>query len=731
MARTRDSTRPISHKRISVLVACILFAATCGGCNRTDITEYPIELGLAPSFLQFSATVGEIVSPQAVTVQILAHQTWPWRAIASESWISVAPATGVGNTGVLVSVATRGLAPGVHQATVDFVITDVRSSTAGVTMVVVLTLTAPGWSALNGPYGGVINTLAADPDLANRVLAGENRGNIYVSNDGGQTFSWAAIAAPSAILSLTMGPNGRVYAGTGADGVFRSDDRGLTWKATSMQNLAVSSVAASPTDADRVVASGSQAWLSADGGSSWNQISLPDNADFMAPDKNVSGVVVFGDAHGNLYRGDGSAFSTVATGSTLPATGFASLPTGEWFVALHSYCGAFAVNVSLDGGVSWTPSGTGLPTGACQAPVWLVAEGTNLWGLRGNIYVSTNRGAFFDYVSLAVAPSARDKSVFNDVVSSPAGALVAHGGEGILRYAPAQGLVPMAIFAHDVRALSFHSATATLMAVTSANQVFRYRETTGFVGSVGTGLPAWTTIRAISADPRDPNTILVAIIGGGVYGTTDGGNTWQAMNTGITAPTPLLSAIDRAPDNPDVIFVCGSDDLFKSTDAGSTFTNVRPATCCNMVGAISQELVIVGCTDPPTATASAVLANTANGGTTTLAAGTQVTLAARTLDGSVWYGDRNTGIWRSTDNGNTFTNLGLASTSFCGVAVYPSRPERIFLCVAGSGLLISSDDGATWEVADSPFPATVLAMDANSGQMFVGTSGGGIYRYVP
>ena len=43
---------------------------------------------------------------------------------------------------------------------------------------------------------------------------------------------------------------------------------------------------------------------------------------------------------------------------------------------------------------------------------------------------------------------------------------------------------------------------------------------------------------------------------------------------------------------------------------------------------------------------------------------------------------------------------------------------------------MSRDDGATWSGQGAPFYAEQLAPDPGTGALWVGTSGGGMYRWV-
>ena len=93
--------------------------------------------------------------------------------------------------------------------------------------------------------------------------------------------------------------------------------------------------------------------------------------------------------------------------------------------------------------------------------------------------------------------------------------------------------------------------------------------------------PVSGRISAIAADPRDANTIYLAAAGGGVWKTTDGGNSWAPLTD--DQATLFMGAIALAPSDPDVIYAGTGEatnsvlsftghGVLKSSDAGNTWT---------------------------------------------------------------------------------------------------------------------------------------------------------------
>jgi photosystem II stability/assembly factor-like uncharacterized protein len=77
-------------------------------------------------------------------------------------------------------------------------------------------------------------------------------------------------------------------------------------------------------------------------------------------------------------------------------------------------------------------------------------------------------------------------------------------------------------------------------------------------------------VRALVIDPTQPQT-LYAGTGGGVFKSTDGGSSWSAVNTGLTNLKVWALAID--PLRPNWIYAgTHNGGVFKSTNGGGNWT---------------------------------------------------------------------------------------------------------------------------------------------------------------
>ncbi len=117
------------------------------------------------------------------------------------------------------------------------------------------------------------------------------------------------------------------------------------------------------------------------------------------------------------------------------------------------------------------------------------------------------------------------------------------------------------------------------------NRVVRLRSTgawlllaigTSFSTVAHAGAGVWTsggpnggTVNALAINPSTPSTVYAGTGNGGVFKSTDSGNTWAAANAGLTGPGVNALAIN--PSTPSTLYAAGSDAVFKSTDSGGTW----------------------------------------------------------------------------------------------------------------------------------------------------------------
>src|SRR5262249_8858209 len=78
---------------------------------------------------------------------------------------------------------------------------------------------------------------------------------------------------------------------------------------------------------------------------------------------------------------------------------------------------------------------------------------------------------------------------------------------------------------------------------------------------------------SLGIDPRDPNTIYAGTNGSGVHKSTDGGATWFA--TGLTYPF-IFGSLLVDPRDSNTVFAGTNGGIYKSTNGGQTWALTSP-----------------------------------------------------------------------------------------------------------------------------------------------------------
>jgi len=204
------------------------------------------------------------------------------------------------------------------------------------------------------------------------------------------------------------------------------------------------------------------------------------------------------------------------------------------------------------------------------------------------------------------------------------------------------------------------------------------------------------SVGALAIADADPNVIYVGTgescirnnvsHGDGVYRSTDAGRTWEHVGL---RDTRHIGKIRIHPKDPDVVYVAAlghafgpnaERGVFRSTNGGKTWDKILYKS----ERAGSHDIAL----DPTN---------------------------PRVLYAAIWQAQRypytlidggpDSGLWKSTDGGDTWTDItrrpGLPKGVLgkIGVAVSPARPERVWALIeAEDGALFRSDDaGQTWE----------------------------------
>jgi len=215
--------------------------------------------------------------------------------------------------------------------------------------------------------------------------------------------------------------------------------------------------------------------------------------------------------------------------------------------------------------------------------------------------------------------------------------------------------------------------------------------------------------------------IFAGTNGNGIYRSSDNGNSWIQVNTGLTNKTVYALAINS------------SDHLFAGTDAG-VFRSIDNGDHWEQKGLSGKVFSIA--INPAghlyASSYSGIFRSTTNGDSWSLKyRGPYEPFEVRTITiNSSWH--IFFGLWnyvfRSTDNGDNWRKL---NTTWQGtVYVLFNIPMGTIFTGTGSGIFRSSNNGDNWiEVSTGLVNKDVRSFAFESGgQIFAGTYGGGVYR---
>ena len=103
---------------------------------------------------------------------------------------------------------------------------------------------------------------------------------------------------------------------------------------------------------------------------------------------------------------------------------------------------------------------------------------------------------------------------------------------------------------------------------------------------------------------------------------------------------------------------------------------------------------------------------------------------ATNASGHVFVGTQGGGVFRSTDNAETWTavNNGLTNTNVRALTIAPTG--SIFAGTFDSGTFRSTDNGDNWTAANNGLGSLLVRslLTNSAGDIFAGTFGGGVYR---
>lgn len=574
---------------------------------------------------------------------------------------------------------------------------------AGITLAFVVTLLVTTGSAaapvsdwtLIGPDGGNVRSLAYDPSDPTRILLGTSAGQLFVSHDGGN--SWTAFAHLGAgddlvVDHIVFDPTDTkiIYAaGWGLyhddEGeVFKSNDGGETWKSLpGVHGKSIRALSMAPSDHNvLVIGALDGVFRSSDAGATWIRMT-PENPEVLinnASLKNFVSVAIDPTNPDIVYAGTRHlAWKTSNAGQNWHNIKDGMLDDSDVFsiivdpkVPSRVYASACSGIYKSDNGADLFHRVQGLPHSAIRTRVLKqdpVRPSIVYAGTTGGMWKTTDGGARW---TLVTSPDV----VVNDVLidpRSPDRVLIATDRGGVL------------------------ASNDGFSKYQPSNRGFSHR-----------------MVGAVISDLKQPNRLYVGIVNdkvhGGMFTTEDSGKTWFQVSRGL-GDRDILS-LEQAENGV----------LYAGTNHGIFFLN-------SLVGAWQPAVMIVGPVpewQPKTEPLAKAAATSSKSSKSKATAGHKagatvakkgpievpipIAIAPRVrsiqITDKAWYAATNEGLFISVDGGKKWYGTPVNGESdFLTANDYP---DGTLLLATIKRAFLSRDAGRSWTEVSTPQYVTGL-----------------------
>ena len=486
------------------------------------------------------------------------------------------------------------------------------------------------------------------------------------------------------------------YAGTGA-GLFKSKDGAASWQNTGLSGWSIGSLLIDPQNTNTLYAQAvfspdedtdiSKVFQSTDGGATWSDLVSDARLLAIDPQDGRTLYVLAGGSPPDLFKStDAGAGWTRLSGlparlhivnlvvdpqnrATLYATVEGQDSTGRPVATVYK---------SRDGGASWSESASGLPgtfflgNGAPGNPLPFASSALTIDPSNPNtIYLTRAVTGVYKSTDGGTSWRAANLGMPRDPQEFPPCC-----GVGVLI---------------DPR----NSNVLYTTAVPVGNIIFK-SQNGGLSWQMETARGLLPFQNTLAIDPQNTGTLFAATAFG-VFRSTDGGANFDKAASPRAMPVASL-AIDPQ----GTVYASGGYGPFKSADGG---TNWTPANA-----GIKQGYGVVSMAFDPRTPANVYAA------TSPYECGSRETI----------------GIFKSTDGGLDWSDVGAGIGCLSAIAVDPQNPGTVYAGTQYNGVVRSTDGGATWGGVNAGLPrgrVGALAVDPrNPGTLYVGLLSGAVFK---
>ena len=575
------------------------------------------------------------------------------------------------------------------------------------------------WSSRSA-WGGVVQSIAVDPNTADTLYAATASNGIYKSTDGGVNWVHSSDGLDFLdvqVVAVDPLDSNQVLAGTNGGGIYRSTDAGATWTAinTNLINLNVYAIVFDPNNANNMYAA-----------TFGNMYSSTHRAE-ESVDWTIEGI---------RTGLDHNAIQTLAAAPGTPELMYLGTHAG----------GAFA---SDNSGGAWDSTNIGLTT--LNVKHLTVASSGNLYaGTQGGgffigtpttptviTWTASNSGLTLDATINSIVESANDTNILyvashNNVYrSADAGANWSAVGTEL------SGVQVLSL------AIDYNTAPNETIYAGTTQGVYKLTEGSTTWTQVNSGITA-LKVTKIVIDPNDTTLHYAATQGSGILRSNDSGTTWSHSNNGLGD----LNIHSIALDGSNIFIGSESSGAYRSLDGGNTWATVNNGLGSNFISHIADDS---SSSDVLYAGTPSGMNITSNGGALWQEINGDITdnhdlkvqsLAidpASATNRRIYISTQSSGIFYSLASSIAWTNisLGLDNEFIYSIAIDPNNTDTLYAGTRGSGVYKSVDRGASWAAVNTGIRATnddiihinTLVIDPNnSNVIYAGTETRGVYR---
>lgn len=587
----------------------------------------------------------------------------------------------------------------------------------------------------SGPWGGNIRSIVTDPTDPMHVFAAcglhlaQQAGGVYSSTDGGVNWQPTALQGkPYYALAASPSEPGTFYAGA-RNGLYKSTDNGATWDPAGLTTSFILALGVKADDPNTIVVGKSGnvgIVVSTDGGLNFNAVGV--NSGFMrmfttsAANPQRMFVVMGSSASSVLTSVDnGQTWSPYGPGGD--GWGMYVSPTDSLFSIVAHANGLYR---TTDGGVNWEMTESGTFRSVVEYNGIFFATSN-----AGGVYESNDQGQSWQAYNEGVV-----QSTWQAGASTGAGALLGCWG-AIFRVTGFQTPLVAShtgINAAFVHGLAYYSDTNELWAGSEGSGLYCSTDNGVTWEQRVNGLDNWMVYELVPTNHQyyHSGRMLAGTLDG-VYTSVDGGNTWSFVYyDGVQC-----SALEVHPTDPDKFWIgTAMGEVRYTEDGGQTWT-VATGGMWGFAPRLKLGRGPLGnlrlfCSFQSSATAvwysdDGVSFSPSTGMEST---SYQPQVSVRPLIGTqpqIIYASSNSGIYKSTDNGATYSVAGMPGFSWCVL----SGPGQQVISGKDNGLSYSVDEGQTSTSLTQNLSSTTIwqmAWGSSTNQVYIATQGKGVFE---